>query len=157
MQSNLDPDESPSNSASHLDASLTNLPNVKWICWVLDSHHRPTNWMNKPYTFPKCFVWSIYYEYSYVFIQIRRFYNDWIRKKFERRILRKRGLTRTGTACDKNTSKPGNSGNDHNKNRDRPKQNSLSHITMKSIEFSFRKSIPDRILAKSKDHNSTMT
>ena len=64
-------------------------------------------------------------------------------------------ITRTGTEGDKNTPKPGHG---HGINTDKPKQNSLSHITMKFIEFSFRKSIPvpDHILAKSKGHNSTM-
>jgi len=61
--------------------------------------------------------------------------------------------TRTGTEGDKNTPKPGHG---HGINTDKPKQNSLSHIAMKSIEFSFLKSIPDHILAKSNGHNSTM-
>ena len=61
---------------------------------------------------------------------------------------------RTGTEGDKNTPKLGHG---HSINTDKPKQNSFSHIIMKSIEFSFRKSIPDRILAKSKGHNSAMT
>ena len=62
--------------------------------------------------------------------------------------------TRTGSKGDKNTPKPGHG---HSINTDKPKQNSFSNITIKSIEFSFRKSITNRILAKSKSHNSAMT
>ena len=54
----------------------------------------------------------------------------------------------------KNTPKPGHG---HSINTDKPKQNSLSHTIMESIEFNFRKSIPDRILEKLKGHNSAMT
>ena len=53
--------------------------------------------------------------------------------------------TRTGTEGDKNTPKPGHG---HSINTDKPKQNSFSQITMKLIEFSFRKSIPDRFFEK---------
>jgi len=60
----------------------------------------------------------------------------------------------TGTEGDKNIPKPGHG---HSINTDKPKQNSFSHTIMKSIEFSFQKSIPDHILAKSKGYNSPMT
>ena len=62
--------------------------------------------------------------------------------------------TRAGSEGDKYTPKPCHG---HSINTDKPKQNSFSHILMNYIELSFRKSIPDRILAKSKGHNSTMT
>jgi len=63
-------------------------------------------------------------------------------------------VTRTGTEGDKNTPKPGYG---RSTNTDKPKQNSFSRTIMKSIEFKFRKSIPDRILAKSMGHTSTIT
>jgi len=60
-------------------------------------------------------------------------------------------VTRTGTEGDKSTPKPSHG---QSINTDEPKQNSFSHITMISIVFSFRKSIPNRILAKSNGYNS---